>query len=251
MVATVILGLVLMSVYGVVARTLQAKTHAEERAELYASGREAVLRIADDIEAALPPTAGLGVHFVGIDMTDRVPTDAVQFTVNIRRTNSSSQSRGGRAIVSYSLDPLPDSPGLYALRRQEELLTQAPAEGEAADDLEEAEADAAQPQLMAAYVMDRVAGLSFRYLDPLSGDFVDAWDTTQEPSAGEAPIGLPGAAQITLFLADVNGVPHDFSTIVDLPLMTLPPTPGPGGSAGGAQLGGGQAGVGQGGEGIE
>ena len=242
MVATMILGLVMMSVYGVVARTLIAKTHAEERAELYASGREAVLRVADDIEGALPPTAGLGIHFVGIDMADRVPTDAVQFTVNIRRTNSSSQSRGGRAIVSYSLDPLPGSPGLYALRRQEELLTQAPEQEDAALDPEAAAAAAAQPEATGAYVMDRVAGLSLRYLDPLGGSFVDAWDTTQEPEAGQAPIGLPAAVQITLFLADVNGVPYDFSTIVDLPLMTVPPTPGPASAPVGIQAGSGVSG---------
>lgn len=225
MVATMILGLVLMSVYGVVARSLRSKNHAEERAELYASGREALLRVADDLEGALPPTAGLGVHFVGIDMTDRVPTDAVQFTVNIRRTNSFSQSRGGRAIISYSLDPLQGSPGLFALRRQEELLTEAPPEDLALDP----EAALAAPPVMAAYVMDRVAGFSLRYLDPMSGSFVDQWDTTVEIRPGEPPIGLPAAVRITLFLADVNGLPHDFSTVVDLPLMALPPTPGPGG----------------------
>ncbi len=223
-----ILAIVLMSTYGVVASALKAKTHAEDRAELYASGREAVLRIADDLEAALPPAAGPGVHFVGIDVTERVPTDAVQFTVNIRRTNSTAQSRGGRAIVSYSLDPLQGSPGLYALRRQEEMLNQAPTDEEAAVDPEAAEEEALQPKVMAAYVMDRVAGLSLRYLDPIGGDFVDAWDTTQEPKVGQPPLGLPAAVQITIFLADNSGVPHDFSTIVDLPLMTVPPTPGPG-----------------------
>ncbi len=228
MVATMILAIVLMSTYGVVASALKAKTHAEERAELYASGREAVLRIADDIEGALPPTAGPGVAFVGLDVSERVPTDAVQFTVNIRRTNSFSQSRGGRAIVSYSLDPMQNSAGLFALRRQEEMLNQAPTDEEAAIDPQGAAEAATQPQVMAAYVMDRVAGLSLRYLDPMGGDFVDAWDTTQEPKVGQPPIGLPAAVQVTVFLADEAGVPHDFSTIVDLPLMTVPPTPGPG-----------------------
>ena len=54
--AIVILGLVLATVYGALSRTEDSKRHAEERAELFSSGRQAVLRMASDIEASLPPT---------------------------------------------------------------------------------------------------------------------------------------------------------------------------------------------------
>jgi len=229
MVATTILGIILMTVYGVLSRALYAKSHAEDRADLYSSGREVVLKIADELESSLPPTAGYNISFVGISSTERVPADAVQFGIVVRRQNSNSQNRGGRAMVSYSLDPIPDAPGLYALRRQEEMLTDP-----APDDSTEGTGEGAAPptpSLIAAYVIDQVVGLRFRYLDPESGEWVDTWDTTEDPSPGKPPRGLPGAVEITLFLADSDGGVHDFGTIVDLPLMVLPPTPGPAGRA--------------------
>jgi general secretion pathway protein J len=227
MIATAILGIILMTVYGVLSRAIYAKNHSEERADLYASGREAVLKMADELESALPPTAGRDIGFVGISGTDRVPTDSVQFAAVIRRQFGPTQTRGGRAMVSYSLDPAKDVPNLFALRRQEQLLTEAQP-----DDLDAANPDAAAaapaaaaPIALAAYVLDQVAGLRFRYLDPATGEWVDAWDTGADPPPGQPARGLPGAVEITLFLADNSGGIHDFGTIVDLPLANLMPTP--------------------------
>ena len=232
LVATAILGIILMTIYGVLSRALYAKNHSEDRADLYASGREAVLKMADELEGALPPTAGPNISFVGIPGTDSVPTDAVQFAVVVRRQFGTSQNRGGRAMVSYSLDPMKDTPNLFALRRQEQMLTEsAPAEdgdGSSESDQSSADAPSPAPSTLAAYLLDNVAGLRFRYLDPGSGDWVDHWDTTDQPPPPEPPIGLPGAVEITLFLADNNGGTHDFGTIVDLPLFAMQTTPTPG-----------------------
>jgi prepilin-type N-terminal cleavage/methylation domain-containing protein len=230
MIATTILGIILVTVYGVIGRALYAKNHSEDRADLYASGREAVLKIADEIEGALPPTAGRNIGFLGIPGTDRVPTDSVQFDVVVHRQYSATETRGGRALVSYSLDPVKDTPNLFALRRQEQLLTEPPPQDDLSGDMED-NPDAAPPvpEVFAAYVLDQVAGLRFRYLDTQTGEWVDSWDTTAEPAPGQPPIGLPGAVEVTLFLADTDGGVHDFGTIVDIPLSNLmPPTPRPG-----------------------
>ena len=80
---------------------------------------------ADEFEGALPPSAGQNIAFVGVPGTENVPTDAAQFVVVVHRLFSATQSRGGRAIVSYSLDPMKDAPNLFAVRRQEQLLTTA------------------------------------------------------------------------------------------------------------------------------
>ena len=219
LVATAILGIILVTVYGVLSRAIYAKNHSEERADLYAAGREAVLRIAEELEGALPPSAGNGVAFVGVAGKDRVPSDAVQFVTVIHRQLGTTQARGGRALVSFSLDPVPDTPNLFALRRQEELLTEQPAP----DDSDPSAQDAAPapPPVIAAHLLDQVAGLRFRYVDPETGDFVDEWDTT-EPRPGKPPRDLPGAVEITLFLADSSGGVHDFATIVDMPLLKVP-----------------------------
>ena len=223
MIATTILAIVLVTVYGVVARALYAKNHSEDRADLYASGREAALKIADELEGALPPIAGRNIGFIGTPGTERVPMDSVQFDVVVHRLYGATETRGGRALVSYSLDPIPDTPSLFALRRQEQLLTEAAPDPGTGND---PDAAPAAPVVYAAYVLDQVAGLRFRYLDPLTGEWVDSWDTTVQPPPGQPPIGLPGAVEVTLFLADNEGGVHDFGTIVDLPLSNLmPPTP--------------------------
>jgi len=225
MIATTILAIIMVTVYGVVARALYAKNHSEDRAELYASGREAVLKIADEIEGALPPTAGRNIGFVGIPGTERVPTDSVQFDVVVRRLYGAAETRGGRALVSYSLDPIKDTPNLFALRRQEQLLTEAAPEEEVNGDTADNPDAQPVPVVLATYIIDQVAGLRFRYLDPLTGNWLDSWDTTVQPPPGQLPVGLPGAVEVTLFLADNEGGVHDFGTIVDLPLCALPPTP--------------------------
>ena len=226
LVATAILGIILVTVYGVLSRALYAKNHAEERADLYASGREVVLKMADELEGALPPTAGRGIGFIGIPGKDRVPTDAVQFAVVIRRSYGLNQNRGGRALVSYSLDPMPNTPNAFALRRQEEMLTEAPPGNDPTDGSAQPDATAA-PAAIAGYLIDQVSALRFRYLDPTSGDWVDSWDTTVDTPPGQPPPGLPGAVEVTLFLTDGSGGVHDFGTIVDLPLASILPTPTP------------------------
>jgi general secretion pathway protein J len=226
MIAVTILAIILVTVYGVVSRALYAKNHSEDRADLYASGREATLKIANELEGALPPIAGRNIGFIGTPGTERVPMDSVQFDAVVHRLYSATEARGGRALISYSLDPIPDT-GLFALRRQEQLLTEAAPDPETAND---PDAAPAEPAVTAAYVLDQVAGLRFRYLDPLTGEWLDSWDTTVQPPPGQPPIGLPGAVEVTLFLADNEGGVHDFGTIVDLPLSNLtPPTPVPGG----------------------
>jgi general secretion pathway protein J len=226
MVATAILGIVLTAVYGVLSRAIYAKNHSEERADLYAAGRETVLRMADELEGALPPNATGTIGFLGVAGNDRVPTDAVQFVVVIRRAFGAAQNRGGRAVVSYSLDPLKDTPNLYALRRQEQLLIDPSLENQDADsDAANATDEPAPPSASAAYLIDQVAGLRFRYLDPQSGEWTDAWDTSAVRPGQQGLESLPGAVEITLFLADAQGGVHDFATIVDLPLANLVPTP--------------------------
>lgn len=236
LVATAILGVVLLTVYGTVARTLTAANRAETRADINASGRTTVLKIADEIEGALPPSAGYGIAFIGKKGTGSAPTDAVQFNAVIQRLAGFQQASGGRAIVSYSLDEMQDVRGLYALRRHEEMMSlPGPAAGEGLGSMDDPalaaqggdpalQAEEQVPAIRAIHLIDRVAGLRFYYWDPASGDFVEEWDTTQPNTTGQVP-GLPAAVHVTLFLADEAGAVHEFSTTVDLPLANIVPTP--------------------------
>ncbi|MBI4516054.1 MAG: prepilin-type N-terminal cleavage/methylation domain-containing protein [Deltaproteobacteria bacterium] len=230
LVAMTILGIILLTVYGALSRALYTKAYAEDRAELYAAGREAVLRIADDLEAALPPRPRGDLAFHGLSHGERPPVDAVQFS---RRTHSGLRPialQSGRATVTYSLDPLGEGSKAFVLRRDEvPLMTELP-EGEedlAGDTLEALPT----PKATAIYLLDPadctegrfcVVGLRFRHLDPITEEWVSQWDSTEKEQLNR----LPAATEVALYLSDSNGAVHDFSTVVDLVLAAASiPTP--------------------------
>lgn len=233
LVAVTIFAIVLSSIYGVVASTLMASNRAESKADLYANGREIVLRMADELEGALPPLPGSDVAFVGKHGSGSRPEDSVEFFVTVRKMHSFAQRVGGRALVAFSLDPQDGKPGVFALRRHEEFAPSG-GSGSGSDDMDIDDAAAQEAEgteegdggnnITARWLTDNVAGLKFSYYDN-KGELVDHWDTT-ELTLGQTPIGLPAAVQISLFLYDEAGATHEFSTIVDLPLANLSPTPG-------------------------
>jgi prepilin-type N-terminal cleavage/methylation domain-containing protein len=234
--AVTILGIILTTVYGSLSRTLSSKGMAEERAELFANGREAVLQIAGDIEAAMPPPSGDRVYFRGLGGRGRVPS--LEFVAMNRGNYGLNRARPGRVLVVYTLDPVPAYPDLFALRREEHLFSAllAEADGIAAPAAEEA---GGRPTAVASYLLDcppaageiqlpgscvRVTGLSFRFFDEVTGRWDEEWDSTVEPTVGR----IPSAIEVSLLLADEKGREHDFTTIVDLPLARGQPTPRPG-----------------------
>jgi len=256
--AIVILGLVLATVYGALSRTEDSKRHAEERAELFSSGRQAVLRMASDIEASLPPPAGDRIYFRGTHGSGAAPE--MHFVIMNRGGYGLQRVRPGRVLVVYSLDPLPNRRGQYALRREEYLYSAmlAEADGSAQPAADTPEDDSA-PTAQATFLLDcpnvpnelnlpgscmPVTALTFRYYDETVRDWREEWDSTEDAMLGR----LPSAVEIALVLADENGGEHDFSTIVDLPLARGQPTPQPGqAQTTGGTAGGGTAGTGAGG----
>jgi len=205
LIAITILGLVLVTVYGSITRIIYAKEHAEERAQLASVGREAVMRIADEIESALLPSVANGAVFQGASGGDTQPTDQVRFAIVSRPPFGPLGGRGGRVLVTYSLDAVPGRDRVFLLRRDEVPLAAA----------EES------PQPISTMVLDNVAGLRFRYWDPFKGEWVGDWDSTQR----DYQDGLPLLVEVALFLYDSQGAVHDFATIVDLPLATVGPAP--------------------------
>ncbi|MDX2168674.1 MAG: type II secretion system protein GspJ [Deltaproteobacteria bacterium] len=238
--AVVILGLVLTTVYGALTRTEFSKRRAEERAELYSAGRQAVLRMANDIEGALPPPSGDRIYFRGTSGNGDAPE--MHFVTVNRGGYGIQRVRPGRVLIVYSLDPLPSRRSLYALRREEYLyaamLAEADGNTQQPTSLEAENEDEQAPTAQATYLLDcpdvpnelalpgmclPVIGLTFRYYDETVSDWRDEWDST----GNDAVFGrLPSAVEITLTLADEEGGAHDFSTIVDLPLSRGQPTPG-------------------------
>lgn len=238
--AMMIAGILLTTVYGAVSRTLKSKETAEERAELYASGREAVLKMADEVEGALVPDPDTGGtnFFVGSGAGNGEAF--VQFITMDRGGFGTSNLRPGRIIVEYFLDPLPNQRGLFTLfRRQQWLQALLSQEGLAPLPLEMEQDDPAL-QSVALPILDcppgvsdldlpgsciRVISLAFGFYDEQGGRY-DEWSSVKDDGGAQFE-RLPAAVAITLVLADERGVEYPFETVVDIPLAKGQPTPGP------------------------
>ncbi len=231
MLAVVITGLVLASVYGGVARTASSKNIAEERAELFSNGRKAVLKVASDLEGAIPPLLGDRIFFRGNQ-------SEVEFIVMNRGGYFSTGLPSGRVWIAYSVEPSPASPGTFALKREEYLYAAALAEADGTQMPAPPDGQDPAPTSQLTYLLDcpavpddlnlpgtcmRVTGLQFRYYDDQVRDWRDEWDTTTDAEYDR----LPAMVQISMLVADKDGKQRDFSTIVDLPLSRGQPTPEP------------------------
>ncbi len=233
LVAVAILGIIMTTVYGVLSRTLYSKGYAEDRADMYAAGREAVLKIASDLEAALPPTPRGEIAFRTLTQSDQPPRDAVQFSINTHSGLGAAVPQSGRATITYSLAPLSDANQFFIVRRDEvPIVAEETGPDDGTDDLQAEEVPTPHPKI--SFLNDDmdctdqrfcVVGLRFQYLDGESGQWVADWDSTTEDHFDKLPV----AVQITLYMSDNNGTIHDFGTIADLIMApsTLPtPTPG-------------------------
>jgi prepilin-type N-terminal cleavage/methylation domain-containing protein len=235
--AIVILGLLLATVYGALSRTTFSKQIAEDRAELYSDGRQAVLRMAGDIEGALPPPSGDRIYFRGSGSSGKGPS--IEFVATNRGGFGLNRVRPGRVLIAYSLDPLNGQQGAFALRREEYFYPAMLAEADGLELPTPSEGEDPAPTAQATYLLDcpnvaddlnlpgsctRVTSLRFRYYDEAVRDWRDDWDSTQDATLNR----IPAAVEIALLVADKDGNEHDFGTIVDLPLSRGQPTASPG-----------------------
>jgi prepilin-type N-terminal cleavage/methylation domain-containing protein len=244
--AMTILGLLLTTVYGSLSRTLRAKEIGEERAELFAAGREAVLRIADDIEGALLPKMCDRCYFKGIPTGGDPPADRLEFVTMNRGGYGLNRVCPGLVLVRYSLEQLGERRDNLVLRRDEDSWAELTSEADNVPSIidmltEEDQGDRcakfeSRPLLYCegdpgavriAGSCIRVVGLSFRYFDKAIEGFRDEWDSAAMREQGEEE-RIPAAVQIALFLADDRGHFQEFTTVADIPLgRDQPVTPRP------------------------
>ncbi len=240
MMAVFIFGFIAVTVYGVLSRAIYARSVGEERAELYAQGRESVLRIVNDVEGALLPLSGDRIYFAG-------DAQRVEFVAINRGGHGLNRVRPGQVVVEYSLSD-PDGRGYPQLIRGERdfqhMLDEADGvqrnNEESKFDLDDSnDIDANAPTEVFLPVLEcapgsedsgipgsctRIAGMQFKFYDDAAGEWRTAWDSFEEGS-GMAD-RIPDAVEILLVLIDEKGFEHDFYTVADLPLARANPTPG-------------------------
>lgn len=242
--ALTILSLLLTTVYGSVSRTLTSKEIGEERQELFAAGREAVLRIADDIEGALLPEMGDRFYFRGTSDGGDPPADRLEFVAVNRGGYGIKRVCPGPVLVRYSLEQLGDQRDLLVLRRDEdswpyligeaddspsiiEMMTEEEDDGHRCAPFESRPllyCEGASGAVRVAGSCIRVVGLRFRYYDIATEELKDEWDSTTYVLPDGKQL-IPAAVQIALYLADDRGHFQEFTTIADIPLGRDQPIP--------------------------
>jgi prepilin-type N-terminal cleavage/methylation domain-containing protein len=228
-------------VYGVLVKTLEAKEVAEQRAELFAMGRETVLRMGDEIEGALLPRSGDRIYF-------QAPTShsLLEFIRMNRGGYGIGRVRAGQVLVAYGIGEKDPVTGFPPLVREEyhyrTLLDETDGvsfqEPESQFDLDEEEPEDDAPPQMRINLLEcpplslelnlpgscvRLSGLRFRYYDDAIQDWRESWDSFEED--GPTQDRLPAAVEIALGILDERGVEHLFTTIVDVPMARANPDP--------------------------
>ncbi|HSO00860.1 MAG TPA: type II secretion system protein GspJ [Candidatus Nanopelagicales bacterium] len=197
------IGTIIFAVFDGMSKTRRGIGQMSER---YHQGRQAVSRIARELQSAFisrhMPVLNQNLlvrrtAFVGEDSS---PADRVDFTAFAHRRLLSDAHESDQAEIGYFASRDPEQSGkLDLVRRESKVIDLEPAKGGIVNVLAE-----------------DIESFNVQYFDPILGDWVDSWDSTQP--AGQID-RLPMQAWITLVLKGVNGEPLKFETKVPLAMQ--------------------------------
>jgi general secretion pathway protein J len=202
---TILAGIALL-IYGAFDSLSRGKKGEEMRVDRAHQGREAIERIARELQTAFltmhvpqnPSLVTRTTAFIGQrgGQFDRVDFAAFAHKRIERDAKESDQCELGFFVVAD-----PDKPDKMDLvRREQTPIDIYPKKGGVVNVLAE-----------------DVEAFNLRYLDPLTAQWVEQWDTTQVTGQ---PMRLPLEVKISLTLKGVpNGQPYAFTTKIFIPLQ--------------------------------
>ncbi len=205
MVAVGVLAMVASLVYGAFDGLARSRTAIDKTSERFHQGRSAVSRMARELQSAFLSlhrplnTPGLQASqtvFVG---TDGGRYDRVDFTSFSHRRLGFGSHESDQNELSYFLSPNPASNTTDLARREAAHIDMDPRKGGRV--------------LVLAY---DAASFDLQYLDPLSGEWQDSWNSTLPTGQLER---LPSQVRIELVLhREGGGAPSRFVTKVPISL---------------------------------
>jgi general secretion pathway protein J len=206
MVAVTILAIVATMVWGGFSQTARNKRRVEEQLEHYHVVRAALERMVRELKMAYvsvhvnpnPQLRTVKTAFVGKDRGHR---DRLDFTSFSHRRLMRNAHESDQHELSYFVAQHPDEPDQNVLaRREQDRVDDKPQQG-------------GNIQIL----VEDVEELDIEYLDPLSGEWLRSWDTTQ---AAMQPNRLPAQVKITLTVPDIHDEDETqtFGTRASIPL---------------------------------
>ncbi len=182
MLASLIMSLVMASVYVSFGGCLRAWKEGNSRAERHQMVQIALEEISRQLRAAYIASDNPGIEFVGDQET-------MDFVYAAARSEETEQRGSGLCSVNYWLTS-EEASQLSKLMRKERMIPYA----------------AELPSVSSEEVIDSVFNLSFGYYS--QDGWQESWNSKRD---------LPQTVQINLVLGDETGSTETFSTMVDIP----------------------------------
>lgn len=205
-VAIGILAMVGVLIHGVIDSLSRGKKGEGMRAERVHEGREALQRIVRDLSSAylsmhIPTNQSLQTERTAFVGRHAGQFDRIDFASFAHRRTERDSHQSDQAEVGYFVVPDPDVPDKMDLvRREQTPIDIEPLKGGISD-----------------LVAEDLETFELRYLDPLTGQWVETWDSTQVTGQ---PNRVPLAVRVKLVLKGVgNGSPYSYTTKIFLPIQ--------------------------------
>jgi general secretion pathway protein J len=205
-VAIGILAMVAVLIHGVIDSLSRGKKGEGMRAERVHEGREALQRIVRDLSSAyismhVPTNQALQTEKTAFIGRHSTRFDRIDFAAFAHRRTDRDSHESDQAEVGYFVAPDPDVPDKMDLvRREQTPIDLEPLKGGISD-----------------LVAEDLDAFEVRYLDPLTGQWVETWDSTQVTGQ---PNRVPLAVRIRVVLKGVgSGSPYAYTTKVFLQMQ--------------------------------
>lgn len=206
-----VLALIGSLIYGAFDGMNRSRKGITQMSDRYHQGRSAIQRMARELQMAFVSKHGdytnstvlasQQVRKTGFIGKDEGTFDRVDFTAFAHQRLAKDAHESDQAEIGYFSARNPETGATDLVRREDKFLDMEPAKGGVVNVLAE-----------------DVQSFDVTYLDPLSNEWLDSWDTTQ---ATGQPFRLPTQIQIVLVLnGGPGGKPIELRTRVS-PAMTL------------------------------
>ena len=211
MVAVGIVAMLGVLIYGAFSGMSRSSSNIKHISDRYQQGRSALDRMTRELSSAFISLHGIDNANMNPGVTvrktafigkDRAAGDRIDFTSFANQPLRRDARESDQAEISYFLVDNPDHQGVDLVRRIDKYIDDDPTRGGVVQVLAE-----------------NVTRFDVTYLDPLTNEWVDNWDSTQPA----AQLGrLPAQVWVVLEMADgPGGNPVKFQTKLPIP-MQLP-----------------------------
>ncbi|XYH98063.1 type II secretion system protein GspJ [Sorangium sp. So ce1128] len=205
LVSVAILALIGTLIYGAFDGMSRSRAGISRISDRYHQGRAAIARISRELQEAFlsrhqPADKNIVVRLTAFAGQDSSPADRVDFTAFAHRRLLRNAHESDQCEIGYFGSRDPERDRLDLVRREAKTIDTEPARGGVVNVLAE-----------------DIESFNIQYLDPITGEWVDSWDSTQPAAQLDR---LPSQVWVTLVLnGGPGGEPIKFETKVPIPMQ--------------------------------